>query len=116
MWKNIGKGNPKYVALSTNLELLKTGLMVPHVGARGGVRLLEHFAGLINAGYMDVATINPALTEIEGFLRSYAEYGHHEWKAEDPIVPPSPGPNYRLQAGRDPKTGHVVRYRWVPRE
>jgi hypothetical protein len=127
----IGAGDPEYTELRTNIGLLQTGLMMAHVGARGGVKLLEKFTDLVNAQKMDAATLRGTLKAVEGWLRTYEQIPERQMEkmrrkqgfptppsaaTEGPTVPPSPGPGYRLQTGRDPKTGRIVRYRWVPQE
>ncbi|MEE8608682.1 MAG: hypothetical protein V3S55_13835 [Nitrospiraceae bacterium] len=109
----IGAGDPNFARLRTTISLLQTGLMVPHVGARGGVRLLEHFKAQFNTGYMSAATLEAALGAIESFLKKYAVAGGAPipgGQPDIPEIPPRPGPNHKLQ--KNEQTGE---YRWVPR-
>lgn len=71
----VGAGDEDYATFRMTMNLLKTGLMRIHVGARGGVQLLAKFDKLLAEGKMDKATLNGALTAYESFAKGYAELG-----------------------------------------
>jgi hypothetical protein len=66
----IGSGDPRYVALRTDTQLLSTALMQAHVGSRGSEGMMEHFKNLADAGKFDAATLK---TAIETELRYVTE-------------------------------------------
>lgn len=106
----VGAGDPDFARLRTTIALLQTGLMVPHVGARGGVRLLEHFKAQFNTGYMSAATLKASLSAIEDFLRKYAVAGGAPVPGgeQQSAIPPRPSPEHVLEQNKRTKE-----YRWV---
>jgi hypothetical protein len=56
MTGKVGAGDPRYVALRTDTQLLSTALMQAHVGSRGSEGMMEHFGNMANAGKMDAGT------------------------------------------------------------
>ncbi|KKN30146.1 hypothetical protein LCGC14_0836890 [marine sediment metagenome] len=88
----IGAGDPEYTELRTNIGLLQTGLMMAHVGARGGVKLLEKFTDLVNAQKMDAATLRGTLKAVEGWLRTYEQIPERQMekmRRKQGLLPPS---------------------------
>ena len=68
----IGADDPGYMALRTAISAMTTGLMVPHVGARGGVQLIKKFEAQLNAGKMTRGNLEAALGEWDKFLEGYS--------------------------------------------
>jgi hypothetical protein len=62
MTGKVGAGDPRYVALRTDTQLLSTALMQAHVGSRGSEGMMEHFGNMANAGKMDAGTLKAAIT------------------------------------------------------
>jgi hypothetical protein len=62
MTGKLGSGDPRYVALRTDTQLLSTALMQAHVGSRGSEGMMEHFGNMANAGKMDAGTLKAAIT------------------------------------------------------
>lgn len=68
----IGAPNAEYTKLRTNIGLLNTLLMRMHVGARGGVQLLEHFRSLIDQGKQSPENLLASLEVIEQYAGDVA--------------------------------------------
>ena len=106
----IGAGDPEYTELRTNIGLLQTGLMMAHVGARGGVKLLEKFTDLVNAQKMSAATLRGTLKAIEGWLRTYEQIPERQMEKlrRKQGFPTPPGAAAPTAAG--PAVGSTVTY------
>ena len=63
----VGASNPGFARLRTDIGLLQTLLMRMHVGARGGVQLMDHFKNLIDSGKQSPENLLAALDEIEAY-------------------------------------------------
>jgi hypothetical protein len=72
MTGKVGADDPDFAQLRTSLGLLQTGMMVPHVGARGGVQLIKKFEGLINQGKASAGNLKASLGEMDKFLETYS--------------------------------------------
>jgi len=72
MTGTVGADDPDIAQLRTSIGLIQTGMMVPHVGARGGVQLIKKFEGLVNSGRMSAGNMKAALGEMDKFLEGYA--------------------------------------------
>ncbi|KKK56105.1 hypothetical protein LCGC14_3067880, partial [marine sediment metagenome] len=95
--------------LRTNIGLLQTGLMMAHVGARGGVKLLEKFTDLVNAQKMDAATLRGTLKAVEGWLRTYEQIPERQMekmRRKQGLLPTPP--SGATAAG--PAVGSIVTY------
>jgi hypothetical protein len=68
----IGLGDPDFARLRAQMSLLETGLMVPHVGARGGVNLIERFKAIFNFRGATPEMLIAVVDEAEQFLHGYA--------------------------------------------
>jgi hypothetical protein len=67
-----GSGDPRYVALRTDTKLLSTALMQAHVGSRGSESIMEHFAGLADAGKMNGETLKAAISTERRYVQEKA--------------------------------------------
>lgn len=70
MTGKVGAPNPEFAKLRTDIGLLTTQLMRMHVGARGGVELMHHFAQLIDSGKQSPENLRAALGEIKAYAQS----------------------------------------------
>ena len=64
----IGSGDPAFTKLRTAVDLLKTGALRAHFGARGGQALLGRFDALADIGKMDAETLTSSLKGFRDFL------------------------------------------------
>jgi len=69
----VGAPNPEFTRLRLNMGLLQTLLMRMHVGARGGVQIMEHFKDLVDAGKQSPENLRAALVEIDAYADSVAQ-------------------------------------------
>lgn len=67
--------DPDISRLRTNIGLIQTGMMVPHVGARGGTQLIAKFKDMIDSGKASPAQLTASLGEMRKFLVTYAHEG-----------------------------------------
>lgn len=71
----VGVPNRGYIQLRTDLGLLHTALMNMHVGARGGERIMQHFADMINGAQQSPENLRAALDEIKAYSQEVAKEG-----------------------------------------
>lgn len=71
----VGVTDTNFVKLRTNVGLLQTALMRMHVGARGGMQIMEKFSDLINAGKMSPENMRAALQEIIDYANDIEKSG-----------------------------------------
>lgn len=71
----VGAPNPKFIQLRTNITLLTTMLMRMHVGARGGVILMEHFKELMDVGKQSPENLRAAVGEIKLYAEDVMKSG-----------------------------------------
>ncbi len=84
----VGAGDAEFDALRTDIGLLQTGMMVPHVGARGGVSLISKFKGMVDSGKMDATGLTTSLGEWKKFLNTYQHEGELKgWGTEPESAP-----------------------------
>ena len=84
----IGAGDPEFDQLRTDISLLQTGMMVPHVGARGGTSLIAKFKNQVDSGKMDATGLTTALGEWKKFLTGYAREGDLKGWGQEPAAAP----------------------------
>ena len=75
MTGKVGAPNPEFSKLRTDIGLLQTLLMRMHVGARGGVQLMDHFRNLIDSGRQSPENLEAALSEIEAYAEEISPQG-----------------------------------------
>ncbi len=63
----IGADNPDFRRLMTDIGLLQTRLMKMHVGARGGVEMMNHFERYFNAAKDSPANLKAAFDVVEQY-------------------------------------------------
>jgi hypothetical protein len=68
----LGSGDPRYVALRTDTQLLSTALMQAHVGSRGSEAIMEHFKNMANAGKMNGETLRAAIATERRYVEEKA--------------------------------------------
>ncbi len=101
----VGEGSdPDYVKLRTAINLLQTGTMRAHVGARGSGQLITKFEGMFNANKMDAPTLKAALEETRDFLKGY----------RDQVYPPNKsggtgGDKMKVKRKSDGATGTILK-------
>lgn len=112
-WKDFmagtwGAGDPEYIELKTNIDLLQTGLMLTHVSARGGIKLLEKFTRMITAQRMNPETLRGTLRAINDWLRTYEQIPEQQMEKlrRKQGFPTPPG----AAAAAGPTVGSVVTY------
>jgi len=71
----IGVPNRGYMQLRTDLGLLHTALMNMHVGSRGGERIMQHFADMIQGAKQSPENLRAALGEIETYTKEVEKEG-----------------------------------------
>jgi hypothetical protein len=64
MTGRIGAPNAQFFKLTTDINLLSTLLMRMHVGARGGVQIMEHFKSMMDAGKQSPENLQAAIDTI----------------------------------------------------
>jgi len=77
--------DPEISGLRTEIGLIQTGMMVPHVGARGGVQMINKFKSLIDSGKASAPQLNASLKEMRQFLVTYAKEGQLKGWGNEPI-------------------------------
>lgn len=71
----VGSPNKEFTKLRTDAGLLITMLMRMHVGARGGMQMLEHFRDLINVAGQSPENLRSALAEIRAYAKEVQGHG-----------------------------------------
>lgn len=75
-WSNkVGAPNQAYSKMRVDDGLLSTALMQMHVGARGGERIMEHFANLLALGHQSPQNYKAALEAIDEYADDVAKEG-----------------------------------------
>jgi len=92
----VGAPNQEFTRLRTNVGLLHTLLMRMHVGARGGERIMEHFADLLSASKQSPDNLLAAMDEIESYAKDVASLGH----GKSPETGTKASKRYNPQTGR----------------
>ena len=65
--------------------MLQSGMMVPHVGARGGTTLIAKFKGMVDSGKMDATGLTVGLGEWKKFLTTYSKEGDLKGWGKKPV-------------------------------
>jgi hypothetical protein len=60
----VGSPDPEFTKLQTNVGLLSTLLLRMHVGARGGIEMMQHFKEMMDAGKQSPENMNAAVDAI----------------------------------------------------
>ncbi len=84
----VGAGDPEFDALRDDIGMLQSGMMVPHVGARGGTTLIAKFKGMVDSGKMDAIGLTTGLGEWKKFLTTYAKEGQLKGWGNEPVAVP----------------------------
>jgi hypothetical protein len=71
----VGVKNADYMKMRSDLSLLKTALSRMHVGAKGGIEMINHFNDLIDGAKQDPENMKAALAEIETYAHELQERG-----------------------------------------
>lgn len=82
-----GSADPEFQTIKETIDLLDTGIMRAHVGARGGGQMLEHFQEGINTGHMDVPTLKASLKAARDFIHGYEAM---EYNSDDDVKTSNP--------------------------
>lgn len=78
-----GNDNPALSRLRTSLNMASTAMMMSHVGASGGIEMMNHFKSMVNLG-QSKANLFANLAEMEGWLNTYAAGGTPNAAAGEP--------------------------------
>lgn len=71
MTGNVGRSDPQFTKLRTDISLLQTRLMQAHVGLSGSDKMMEHFKNLIDQGYQSPENMKAAMETIQSYLETY---------------------------------------------
>ena len=71
----VGVKNTDYMKMRSDLSLLKTALSRMHVGAKGGIEMINHFNDLIDGSKQDPENMKAALAEIKTYAHELQERG-----------------------------------------
>jgi hypothetical protein len=105
-WKDawagkVGAADPNFMALKTDVDLLRTLLMKMHVGSRGGEYIMNSFKAFLEAGKQSPENLKAALDRIESYagqvsqgivpteLKQAQEREAKKGGAETPTPPPT---------------------------
>lgn len=91
----VGSVDPEFQDIKETVDLLNTGIMRAHVGARGGGQMLEHFKDAINTDHMDVATLKASLKAAKKFIQGYEAMEYNvddDHPTSSPVSSPSSTP------------------------
>lgn len=69
----IGADDPEYAAFRANLGMFKSGTVMAHFGARGGVQMLDYFKQLIDSGKHGPENIRATLGQLDSYMKTYEE-------------------------------------------
>jgi hypothetical protein len=90
--EKVGAPNPGFKKLQTDVGLLSTLLMRMHVGARGGVEIMNHFKDMFNNGKQSAENMNAAVDAV-------IEYAQHTSQSVvnpgQPVGNNAPSSNYQ---------------------
>lgn len=95
MTNKVGAPDADYKKLSTTIGLLETSLMRMHVGARGGVKLMDHFHAMMDVGRQSPENLQASLDAIEEYARSVEKpMTRQPLPGQQPASAPTPTTGY----------------------
>ncbi len=119
MTGQVGADDPEYAAFRANLGMFKSGTVMAHFGARGGVQMLDYFKQLIDSGKHGPGNIRATLGQLDSYLKTYEEGGKYTPRNprladQSKVQTPRNASDEVFAADGKTLIGHVVNGKYVP--